>query len=685
MEPRDLVPELDELASDWLDVADLAHMPSLHNFHQMAVCALDLVGIHFWTRDSQMFVRDGRRFLEYRSYPRLTMRIDGAEPESTRCRWFPYQAVRTATLAGWELTTAVRLTFEESGLLYEIRCRNRTDVSRELDLAIEVTGEAAADGSATVVWRDEVQDVLATAAVGSPDHVDRTEWTTVLGWRPVVEPGAEFVIRLVQSEGPDPEEVVARVRRSTSGFAESWSRTRDGWRTRWLDAFTPGNGHFSGNAPVLETDDHAVRRLYYAAILTLLVLHRTNLRLSDRVFITSGERDKGDVFFWDTSMFSRLFALLEPRAMRDQLALFLQVDPHDGAVFNLDNSRFRGGQYLPGYSHGYWYAANDLSLFTLAHDYVAVTGDRDFLAETVGDRTVDEHLRRLATAWRSLDTRGEGIADYGHVDNLLECVPSYVHEVVSLNAANVWMMRSMADGMDRIGDREEVEAWRDEADTLATRLLGRYIPGEGIWAVVDTDGIRRPIRHCYDFICTARFMPDRLDDHTRRDMLAFVQHELLTDHWMRALSLADRTAAVSDRPDHGPYGAFDAWPAMAAEAMLLIAAPDAALDLLHRAASATREGPFGQAFELYGPERDTPHAPIRIAQRGSCLREGSGGGAFAETVIAGLFGFRPDLSGSDPFHDLGPMRFEGTLHHLRHGGRLHRVVRSATGVSAAPE
>ncbi len=178
-----------------------------------------------------------------------------------------------------------------------------------------------------------------------------------------------------------------------------------------------------------------------------------------------------------------------------------------------------------------------------------------------------------------------------------------MHEVVSLNAANVWMMRSMADGMDRIGDREEVEAWRDEADTLATRLLGRYVPGEGIWAVVDTDGIRRPIRHCYDFICTARFMPDRLDDHTRREMLAFVEHELLTDHWMRALSLADRTAAVSDRPDHGPYGAFDAWPAMAAEAMLLIAAPDAALDLLHRAASATREGPFGQAFELYGPER----------------------------------------------------------------------------------
>jgi hypothetical protein len=685
MEPIYLVPELDELASDWLDVADLAHMPSLHNFHQMAVCAPDLLGVHFWTRDGQMFVRDGPRFLEYRSYPRLTMRIAGTEAEATSCRWFPHQAVRAGTVDGWKVTTTARLTFEESGLLYELRCRNDAEVPRELDLAVEVTGAAIGDGTAAVVWEDEIQDVLVTAAVSTPDSFERTEQTTTMGWRPTVEPGAEFVIRLVQAEGPGPDDVSERAHLWASEFAEVWAGVEDGWRRRWLDAFTPGNRHFSGNLPVLETDDRAVRRLYYAAVLTLLVLHRTNLALSDRAFVTSGERDKGDVFFWDTSMFSRLFALLEPRAMREQLALFLQVDPHDGAVFNLDSSRFRGGQYLPGYSHGFWYAANDLSLFTLAHDYVAVTGDRDFLAETVGDQTVDEHLRSLATAWRSLDTRGEGLADYGHVDNLLECVPSYVHEVVSLNAANVWMMQSMANGMDRTGDRAEAEVWRGEADSLASRILGRYVPGEGVWVVVDTDGVRRSIRHCYDFICTARFMPERLDDRTRGEMLAFVEHELLTDQWMRALSLADRTAAVSDRPDHGPYGAFDAWPAMAAEAMLLIDAPEAALHLLHRAASATREGPFGQAYEFYGPERDTPRAPIRIAQRGSCLREGSGGGAFAETVVAGLFGFRPDLSGSDPFHDLGPTGFEGTLHHLRYDGRLHRVVRSATGVTVEPE
>ncbi len=682
MQPTDLIPDLDELASDRLDVADLAHMPSLHNFHQMAVCAPDLLGVHFWTRDSQIFVRDGPRFLEYRSYPRLSLRIAGEPTEATSCRWFAYQAERNATVDGCEIASVVRLAFEESGLIYEIHCRNSSGTRLQLDLAIEIAGAAVGDGTAAVVWEDLAQDVLVTAATGRPDRFEQTGRTSVMGWRPVLEPGEELAIRLVQAEGPDTGEVLERARRWADDFAGVWDRTEDGWRKRWLDAFTPDNGHFSGSLPVLETKDDAVRRLYYASVLTLLVLHRTNLALSDRAFVTSGERDKGDVFFWDTSMFSRLFALLEPGGMRDQLTMFLRVDPHGGAVFNLDTSRFRGGQYLQGYSHGYWYAANDMSLFRLAHDYVAVTGDHTFLSETVGDRTVYEHMRNLATAWRSLTASDDVLADYGDIDNLLECVPSYVHGVASLNAANVWMMRAIAGWMDHLDEPEEAEGWRADAQSLASRILELYVAGEGIWAAEQPDGSRQPVRHCYDFICTARFMPDRLDDRTRREMLRFVERELLTDRWMRAMSPTDPAAAVSDRPDHGSYGAFDAWPAMVAEAMLILGFRDEGLDLLRRMVAATREGPFGQAYELFGPERDTPHAPIRIAQRGVCLREGSGGGAFAETILSGLFGFSPDLAGTVPLQpDLSPSGFRGTLHHVRFNGSLNRINRSPAGLT----
>ena len=96
-----------------------------------------------------------------------------------------------------------------------------------------------------------------------------------------------------------------------SWFESEWIRAKKVWEDRWNCAFTPGNKFFSGNAPTLLTKDAAISEIYYRSVLTLLVLLRTNL-WSDRTFITSGERAKGTVFYWDTSLFSTLFAMLEP-------------------------------------------------------------------------------------------------------------------------------------------------------------------------------------------------------------------------------------------------------------------------------------------------------------------------------------------------------------------------------------
>ena len=86
------------------------------------------------------------------------------------------------------------------------------------------------------------------------------------------------------------------------------------------------------------TDDSAIHEIYYRSVLTLLVLLRTNL-WSNRTFITSGERAKGTVFYWDTSLFSTLFAMLEPKQMKEQLKLFLEQDPHESAVIIFETQR----------------------------------------------------------------------------------------------------------------------------------------------------------------------------------------------------------------------------------------------------------------------------------------------------------------------------------------------------------
>ena len=149
---------------------------------------------------------------------------------------------------------------------------------------------------------------------------------------------------------------------------------------------------------MLTTDDSAIHEIYYRSVLMLLVLLRTNL-WSNRTFITSGERAKGTVFYWDTSLFSTLFAMLEPKQMKEQLKLFLEQDPHADAVIIFSDQRPSSPErlHVPAGWDLRGYAANDLSIFRLTWSYLCVTQDMDFLREKIADQTVLERLRVLAT------------------------------------------------------------------------------------------------------------------------------------------------------------------------------------------------------------------------------------------------------------------------------------------------
>src|SRR5690606_30145355 len=125
---------------------------------------------------------------------------------------------------------------------------------------------------------------------------------------------------------------------------------------------------------------------------------------------------------------------LDPDVMRRQVEHWIASDIHT----HFGTSSLTGGPV------GRWYSVNDYAMTRLVHDYLRFTGDSSLLEATPGGRPVTEHLREWALAWQGL--RGSSpLADYGEIDNLLECVSSYTHEVAGLNAANVWSMRTAAE------------------------------------------------------------------------------------------------------------------------------------------------------------------------------------------------------------------------------------------------
>jgi hypothetical protein len=682
-----VVPSLDELGSLWLDCSQLAHMPSLHNFQNMAACAPDLAGVNFWP-GGQLYSGSGPRWYQYHTLPLCQLFVDGKSYDAETCRWYAYEAVRRTNASGLEIVTTTRLAPEESQILWRVVFHNSGKEKISFNIALRIPGKHSQTGKTRIADYVEPTQQLHSryVLVDIPENLQPSAETVDAEWQLSLEPGQSRELRFtmkVTGAGSGFENESNPVQ----DFDRRWSAAKKVWEDRWAAAFAPHNTLFSGNAPVLITGDNFIREIYYRSILTLLVLLRTNL-WCNRTFVTSGERAEGTVYYWDTSLFSTVLALLEPRGMKEQIEFFLEQDPHADNAIVIGRQRPQSPKVvrlLPGWDLT-GYAANDLSIFRLTETYIAVNADSSFLNDKIADQTVIGHLEGLATNWKKLIRDGDRLADYGEAPNLLECVPTYIHRVPSFNAASVWMMRKLAVIVENQGDAEKAAKLRSEATALAGEVMTLYLPGTGYWSSLHRDGTRVEMRHCYDFATVGRLMCEDLPERVKKEMLKFVQDELLMKSWMRAQSLKDVAAADSDRPDHGPMGAYDAWPAVTVDAMCYLGAWPEAIDFLRRTQAAIYEGVYAQAREFYGPRRKQFDAPVRIAQREGCMRECSGGGAFAESIITTLFGYSPQAETKPKILFPRVSRgFIGELRHVRQGSDFYTIRSHANGVSLEQE
>ena len=668
------VPSLDELAGNWQDASNLLSLPALNNSLGSGKAMWDVVGIG------------------YLSFPPITMTgdtgsllIDGQAPSLEQTRWFAYQVLRRARAGSLGIETAVRMPYDKRGLLFHIVLTNKGADIRTFELKINLSAATsrhehwgwgvprprdAAERFSVMERRDHLlllwsdrQDRLANcfSFEQKPDELSEQRHYAI--WRLTLKPGASATVNYALAIGEDDKAVETLAVEWTKHFDAPFDRVATDWQEQFDAMFTPNNRDFSGNLPTLITSDEQVRRMYYMSAVSLLSVLRTGFPVAPRVYVSNTpESDCTMMYFWDTREWATVFALLDPVTLKNCLRSWLAKGIYNGYA----------EEYLTGTLQGPWYSANDYSVFILLNDYLNVTGDRAFLSETIGGKTVLEHMDSIATHWESLVKPGQTLADYGGKANLLECVPTYINEVASFNAANVWMMRRVAEIEEANGNSRRAAELREKASRLLPAVLALYVPDQGVWDALHGNGSRVEVRHVFDFATIGLTISDDLTPKMRAEMTHFAQRELLTDHWMRAQSLSDIAASVSNRPDHGPMGAFCAWPAETAAAFCEFGEFDEALDVYHRCVGVTYEGPFSQSRELSSRE---PDALARITSRGGSPNShqtynASNGGSFAETVIRGLFDYQPDFLQSSLPTDKRPNDFHGQLLNVRLDSQL---------------
>ncbi|NHB84390.1 hypothetical protein G7085_06635 [Tessaracoccus sp. HDW20] len=362
--------------------------------------------------------------------------------------------------------------------------------------------------------------------------------------------------------------------------------------------------------------------------------HQSRLGARHRLRHADARYWQTTTFIWDYSLSSWVHAQLDPAVMRRQILHWVGLDI---------NSHF-GTEWLTGGPVGYWYSVNQYALVRLVADYVRFTGDVAFLEVEVegrdgSRRRMMRHVRDWALAWRDKRTPS-GLADYGGIDNLLECVSTYIHEVASLQAANVWSMRTAA-GLSRLlGETDEAAALEAEAEALLPKVLELYREGDGFFDARYPDGTRHATRHCYDFATVGTTIADDLPEAQRSEMVRFFETELRSPSWMRALSPRDADAGFSVRPDHQWNGAYPAWPADAGRSAIALGGRAGVMEWLEGLRRTTRQGPPGQAHfveeaapTVDGGARKAPgQFPYLIDW--AC----SSAGAWCEFIVEGCWG-----------------------------------------------
>lgn len=256
-------------------------------------------------------------------------------------------------------------------------------------------------------------------------------------------------------------------------------------------------------------------------------------------------------------------------------------------------------------------------------------------------------------------------------------------------------MRQAADMIERKGGNlTRAAELRQLASMLSPVVRERlYVKGKGFWRCEKPSGELVEVRHIIDFTTTSLALGTDLSSTTALEMVDFVQRELKTQYWLRALSLHDGAAPNSDRKDHGPYGSYDGWMGETLSALATLGRYDLALELVQAMAAVYDRGPGGQSHQVFTVgDSDTIDLPAKAAadQQYFALS----GAVIANAIITDLFGVDPGAGHNatdspDPStivkHPASPRGFEGTLKHIRLRGSLYTLQSNSTGVHAISE
>jgi hypothetical protein len=595
--------------------------------------------------------------------------------------WYPHRIVRETVVEGIRFRTQTFLPSKQRAAAELIAVKNESHERRKISLGFDlragmtvrrekpwfVNSPAEVDNKLTpsdshgcVIF--EAQHSRAVSVQGISPRPTRLEQGRMLVHEFSLSPGEMRMFHYLNVLGEDKDAALDAYDRQQAHFEELLNENEERFAGILRSAFTPGNSEFSGHLPQLATRNRELWKLYHTGFTNLLINRRVSPdSVYGTTYVTIPRVCPTLSFIWDAMLTSLSLSLLDPQALRRLIENWLVQDMHAHLATD----------YLTGQGVGPWYGVNDMGILRCAHDYLRVTGDFAWLDKTIEGKTALEHLVDHALYWKKLDKLGHGLGDYRNLEDLLEVVSTWIHEVPAMNAGNVYGMRFTASLLERRGDARAAQL-RSEAKELAARINRLlYVDGKGWWKCGQPDGTFNEVRHCYDLLTVLDTMFEDLSEKQKKEMSHFFWSELHTPLWMHALSPGDVDATWNLRADHSWLGAYTAWPSMTAKSLYRIDPSAKVAAWVKGLAKSANQGPFGQAHiaeTVFPPESGGAFkCPLEQPYENDwcCVS----GGSFMDLVIDSIFGadltlydglqVKSHLADFDPAAELRDVNYQG--------------------------
>lgn len=353
------------------------------------------------------------------------IRIDGERVKVKAWKWLPNAILREGETEKFEVRTLTAVIPAMRTVVQKITVVNRSEAALSLPLSVSYMGKTRFernwqfaipgadwkfprhnpstlarehyeyDGRILSLVRDGAAYRLTCSLEGMTMFDRAYLWENEL----YLKPHEEMTFYISAHMGEEKESL--REAESTIGRYESLIESSFAYLERELQ-------RHRDNLPRLTSSDPKLDKLYYRSLVTYILCRWENPSLCAIPFFSTGSVNGGCMcsYLWDYCGGLMMHPIYDAAGNKVQLKAYLKNDLTKSYALNPVTSE----------GVGPWYQINQEKIICMVYYHVLATGDRDFLFEQVGDKTVLEWMRYYAYVCDDV-SRDVDLYDYGEGGN----------------------------------------------------------------------------------------------------------------------------------------------------------------------------------------------------------------------------------------------------------------------------